>query len=139
MADFHARWWEKLVYWLATGLMGLLMLYAVQMYLRQPEAVAQIFEGYSYPAYVIYPLAFAKATALAVILLNRWRNLKDIAYGAYFINLVMATYAHIAAGEQPIHAYVGLVAVPLSYALSNRVRGIPARDAFVLSGGRAKP
>ena len=124
------RLWEKVAYWLATGLMGALMLFAVQMYLRQPEMVAGIFESYSYPGYVVYPLAAAKSGALFVILLNRWRNLKDIAYGAYFINLVMATYAHLHAGEQPIHAYVGLIAVIISYVLSNRVRGIAERDAF---------
>ena len=126
------RAFERIVYWIATGLMAALMLFAVQMYLRRPEMVAALFEGYSYPDYVVYPLAAAKAAALAVILLNRWRNLKDIAYGAYFINLVMATYAHLHAGDNPVHAYVGLVAVPLSYALSNRVRGAPKRDAFLL-------
>ncbi len=123
---------EKTIYWIATGLMGALMAFAVQIYLRCPDMVAAIFEGYSYPGYVVYPLAFAKTAALVVILLNRWRNLKDIAYGAFFINLVMATYAHLAAGETPIHAFVGLVAVPVSYAFSNRVRGEPGRDAFVL-------
>lgn len=123
---------EKVAYWVATALMGALMLFAVQMYLRRPDAVAGIFEAYSYPGYVVYPLAAAKAAAFAVILLNRWRNLKDIAYGAYFINLVMATYAHVHAGESPVHAYVGLLVVPVSYALSNRVRGMPQRDAFVL-------
>ena len=124
---------EASAYWIATGLMGALMLFAVQMYLRNPVAVADLFLGYSYPGYVVYPLAFAKAGALAVILLNRWRNLKDIAYGAFFINLVMATYAPIAVGATPIHAFVGLIAVPVSYVLSNRVRGEPTRDAFLLS------
>ncbi|MEP0391666.1 MAG: DoxX family protein [Erythrobacter sp.] len=124
---------EKVAYWIATGLMGLLMVFAVQMYLRNPDAVAGVFEGYSYPGYVVYPLALVKASALLVILLNRWRNLKDIAYGAFFINLVMATYAHIAAGDTPIHAYVGIIAVVLSYILSNRVRGVPSRDAFMLA------
>lgn len=124
---------EKIVYWIATGLMGALMLFAVQMYLRNPQSMAAVFEGYSYPGYVVYPLAGAKAAALLVILLNRWRNLKDIAYGAFFINLIMATYAHIMAGDTPIHAYVGIVATALSYGLSNRVRGEPRGDAFLLT------
>lgn len=127
-----AKLWEKIVYWIATVLMFALMLFAVQMYLRAPDIVAGFFEGYSYPGYVVYPLAAAKAVAFLVILLNRWRNLKDIAYGAYFINMIMATYAHIVAGDQPVHAYVGLVVIPFSYVLSNRVRGEPKSDAFVL-------
>lgn len=124
--------WESIVYWTATALMGALMVFAVQMYIRQPEMVSRIFEGFSYPGYVVYPLAAAKAGALVVILTNRWRNLKDIAYGAFFVNLVMATYAHILAGDFPIHAYIGLIAVPVSYAFSNRVRGEPRFDAFLL-------
>ena len=34
---------EKIVYWLATALMGTLMLFAVQMYVRNPEAIAMVF------------------------------------------------------------------------------------------------
>ncbi len=129
----QARLWEIIAYWIATILMVSLMFFAVQMYLRNPDAISGIFVGFSYPGYAVYPLAAAKATALIVILFNRWRNLKDIAYGAFFINLMMATYAHVLAGDTPIHAYSGLIAVPISYVLSNRVRGEPARDAFLLS------
>lgn len=123
---------EKLIYWLSTAIMVLLLGFAIQMYLRNTTGVASLFESYSYPGYVVIPLALAKAGALVVILLNRWRNLKDIAYGAYFINMIMALYAHIAAGDAAIHAWVGAVAVPLSYILSNRVRGEPQREAFLL-------
>jgi len=82
---------------------------------------------------VVYPLAYLKLIALIAILTNRYRNLKDIAYGAYFINMVAATYAHLLAGDNPVQAYVGLVVIPVSYVLSNRVRGEPKRDLFVLS------
>lgn len=122
---------EQAAYWTATALMAALILFAVQMYLREPAMVASMFEGFSYPGYIVYPLAAAKALALAIVLANRWRNLKDIAYGAYFLNLVMATYAHLVSGHTPLHAYVGLMAVAVSYSLSNRVRGEPRRDAFL--------
>jgi len=102
----------------------------------QPRRGGGVLRTLRLPAYVVYPLAVLKLTALAVILANRWRNLKDIAYGAYYLNMIMATAAHLLAGDNPVHAYVGLVAVPLSYVLSNRVRGVPAHDAFLLAPRR---
>ncbi len=123
---------ETAIYWIATALMFALMLMAIIGYHAQHDVMAGFFEKFGYPTYIVYPLAWAKAVALLVILTNRWRNLKDIAYGAYFINMGLATAAHMIAGDMPVHAFVGLVAVPVSYILSNRVRGEPKRDAFLL-------
>lgn len=125
---------EKITYWAATALMAALMLFSVQLYVLNHGAAAGFFEELGYPTYIVYPLAALKLTALLVILSNRWRNLKDIAYGAYYLNMIMATAAHLHAGHDPVHAYVGLVAVPLSYIFSNRVRGTPKRDVFLLRG-----
>jgi len=124
---------EKIIYWIATLLMFALMALAIVNYHLQYETMAGFFEAFGYPKYVVYPLAYLKLIALIAILTNRYRNLKDIAYGAYFINMVAATYAHLLAGDNPVHAYVGLVVIPVSYILSNRVRGEPKRDLFVLS------
>jgi uncharacterized membrane protein len=124
---------EKFLYWIATLLMLLLMGFSVYAYHASYETMAGYFETFGYPTYLVYPLAYAKLLAMIVIITNRYRNLKDIAYGAYYINMIMATTAHLMHGDQPIHAYVGLVVVPISYILSNRVRGEPKHDAFVLS------
>lgn len=122
---------EIIAYWLATGIMFAIMLLAIIGYHAAYPRFAGFFRAFGYPAYIIYPLAYLKLGALLAILTNRYRNLKDIAYGAYFINMGLATAAHLRAGDQPVHAYVGLVAIIVSYVLSNRVRGVPRRDAFV--------
>ncbi|UTW56562.1 DoxX family protein [Kordiimonas sp. SCSIO 12610] len=123
---------EKIIYWIATGLMAALMLLAIIQYHLNYEVMSGFFKAFGYPTYIVYPLAYLKLIALIAILSNRYRNLKDIAYGAYYINMIAATKAHLLAGDDPIHAYVGLVAIPVSYILSNRVRGEPKRDAFLL-------
>ena len=123
---------ETIAYWVATLLMFAIMLMAIISYHVDHDRMAGYFEHFGYPTYIVYPLAYAKALALIAIATNYYRNLKDIAYGAYFLNMVAATVGHVMAGDQPIHAYVGLVAVPVSYILSNRVRGEPKRDAFIL-------
>ncbi len=125
---------ETIAYWTATLVMFAIMALAIIGYHVQHDKFAASFERLGYPVYILYPLAWLKLGALLAILSNRYRNLKDIAYGAYFINMLMATVAHVRAGDVPVHAYVGLLAVMLSYLLSNRVRGEPTRDAFILGG-----
>lgn len=120
-------------YWASTLIMFALMLLAIIGYITNYAVFSKFFVAFGYPTYIIYPLAGLKLVALLVIASNYYRNLKDIAYGAYFINTVMAIAAHLRHGDSPIHAYVGLVAIILSYLLSNRARGVPRRDAFVLS------
>lgn len=123
---------EKIIYWIATIAMFGLMLMAIIGYHQNYEAMSGFFKAFGYPTYIVYPLAYLKLGALLVILTNRYRNLKDIAYGAYFLNMIAATTAHLMAGHTPIHAYIGLIAIPVSYMLSNRVRGEPSKDAFIL-------
>lgn len=122
----------KIIYWIATLLMFALMLLAIVNYHVQYETMAGFFTKFGFPAYIIYPLAYLKLGALLAIATNLYRNLKDIAYGAYFINMLAATYAHLLAGDNPVHAYVGLAVIPISYILSNKVRGEPKRDAFII-------
>lgn len=111
--------------------MFLLMGLSIIGYTTDYETFAGYFIAFGFPTWMVYPLAFLKLLALVAIATNRYRNLKDIAYGAYFINMAAATTAHVMAGDNPVHAYVGLVAVPISYILSNKVRGEPKRDAFL--------
>ena len=122
----------KILYWIATLLMFALMLLAIVNYHLQYEGMSAFFAKFGYPTYIVYPLAYLKLGALLAIVSNRYRNLKDIAYGAYFINMIAATYAHVSAGDNPVHAYVGLAVIPISYILSNKVRGEPKRDAFIV-------
>lgn len=123
---------EAVIYWAATLIMFAIMLLAIIGYQANYAQFSKFFVAFGYPTYIIYPLAYLKLTALIVIASNYYRNLKDIAYGAYFLNMSFATAAHLRAGDTPVHAYVGFAAIIISYVLSNRVRGVPAHDAFVL-------
>ncbi len=118
---------DKAIYWLATAIVLLLMGWSVVAYVVNHDFMAGYFVELGYPAYIIYPLAGLKLIAIMVILTNRFSDLKDMVYAAYFINMGLATAAHLSIGDMPYHAYVGLVAVPVSYVYSNRVRGKPAR------------
>ena len=107
------------------------MLYAAINYFLHYETMSVFFKQFGYPTYVVYPLAILKFIAVIVIASNYYNNLKEIAYGAYFINTIMATAAHLNAGHQPTHAYVILVCIVASYWFSNQVRGKPTKDFLV--------
>lgn len=127
---------ETGVYWVATLIMFAIMLLAIIGYQANYARFSTFFVAFGYPVYIIYPLAYLKLTALVVIATNYYGNLKDIAYGAYFVNMGFATAAHLGAGDTPVHCYVGFIAIIISYGLSNRVRGEPKRDAFLLPARR---
>ena len=133
----RASLWLQIPYWLATGIVVLLLVWASVMYVALPDVAAGFFAQFGYPAYLIYPLAALKFLALLVIILHRWNDLRDMAYAAYFLNMAMALTAHIVHGDVFAHALVGMIAVPVSYLLGNRVRGRPRHNFFARFAGAA--
>ena len=124
----------KVTYWLATAVMLFLMGWSFVLYHLMHEDIAGVFVELGYPAYIVYPLAWAKLVAAIVVITNRYDDLKQMAYAAYFINMLLATAAHLSVGHTPWHAYAGLIVVPLSYFLSEQVRGRPAKRFFSRRG-----
>ena len=61
--------------------------------------VAQFFEAVNYPIYIICPLALAKIAAVVVILLDRWKTLKEWAYAGLCYDFILALGAHIDNGD----------------------------------------
>lgn len=64
--------------------------------LFDPEGAHLDYLFLDYPGYVVYPVALAKLTGLAVILSRRSRTLTDMAFTGFLIDLVLAIAAHIA-------------------------------------------
>ena len=114
---------EKVIYWAATGFVLFALGWSFVTYHVMYDFQVTWFERFGYPTYLVYPLAYLKLIAIIVIVTNRYNNLKEMAYGAYFINMVIAAVGHLVDGHHPWHAYIGLVCVPISYIYSNRVRG----------------
>ncbi len=113
----------KIVYWIATGLLSALMLFSASMYFFNHEEVLQVFTSFNYPSYIIYPLATLKLSGIIVILLNKWKFLKEWAYAGFFFNFVLAFFAHQQAGDGEWGgALVALVLLLTSYFVGKKVR-----------------
>ena len=107
---------NKIVYWIATGLLCLMMLGSAGMYIFNHAEVAKIFTSLGYPTYIIYPLAIAKILGVIAILTRYSNTLKEWAYAGFFFDFVLALSAHLNAGDGGfITPIIALVLLFVSY------------------------
>jgi hypothetical protein len=113
---------QKIVYWIATGLLCALMLFAAGNYIFQHETIKEVFTKLGYPAYIVYPLAIAKILGVIAILTKKSKTLKEWAYAGFFFNFILALSAHIATKDGEFApALVALILLLISYALDKRL------------------
>ncbi len=121
---------QIVVYWLATAYVLFLLGFSVWAYHVKHEMISGFFLALGYPSYLVYPLAYLKLTVIVIVVSHRYNDLRDMAYAAYFINMMMALVGHAMHGDSYAHAALGGVCLVISYLLGNRVRGRPARNFF---------
>jgi len=109
----------KVIYWIATAIVSLLMIFSAYNYFFNHAMVIKFFEAAQYPTYIIYPLAVAKLSAIGVILWDRWKTLKEWAYAGLCFDFILATAAHIAHGDNG----VGLPILALFFLFTSYVLG----------------
>lgn len=90
---------NKIIYWVSTGLLSAMMGMGAIMYFLQNEMVCEMFVSLGYPAHLVYPLAIAKLLGIVAILTKKSHTLKEWAYAGFFFDLVLATMAHLQAGD----------------------------------------
>ena len=102
---------DKIIYWMATGLLSVFMLMSASMYVLQNEMMGANFMRLGFPAYFAYPLALAKTLGIIAILTKRSSLLKEWAYAGFFFDFVLALMAHIALGD--VQFFLPLVTIIL--------------------------
>ncbi len=112
---------DKIIYYITTGILTVIMLFSVSMYVFNNGDVQEMFTGFGYPTYIIYPLATAKLLGLFAIWNPNFKILKDWAYAGFFFNFILAFFAHymIKDGGQTV-ALVALVSLIISYIYNKR-------------------
>ena len=110
----------KILYWVSTGLLSALLLMSAGMYVFNHAEIVTMFTAFGYPLYIIYPLAFAKLSAVAVLLSQKQSIIKEWAYAALFFDFILAFFAHIMIGDgEQIGAVIAMALLIASY-LSGR-------------------
>ncbi|WP_420582375.1 DoxX family protein [Reichenbachiella sp.] len=113
---------DKIIYWIATGLISALMLLSAGMYFTNTEEVKSIFIRLDYPPYLVTPLAIAKVLAIVAIVTRRSNTLKEWAYVGLLIDFTLAFFAHYQAqdGGHTLAAFA-IVTLLISYLFEKRI------------------
>jgi hypothetical protein len=112
----------RATYWLVTGLLSILMLFAAANYFFKHALIVDVFEKLGYPAYLVYPLAVAKVLGVIAIVTKRSKALKEWAYAGFFFEFLLALSAHINVGDgEFIPALASLILLLISYALDRKL------------------
>jgi len=109
---------EKIIYWVSTGLISLMMLFAAFAYFTSPMAKSG-FAHLGFPDYFRVELGTAKILgAIALILPWTPSKIKEFAYTGFTITFISAFIAHLSTGDPmkvAINPIVALVILAVSY------------------------
>ena len=112
----------KITYWITTGLLSLMLLMSAGMYVFDNATLQEAFTAFGYPTYLIYPLAVAKLTAVAVLLSQKASVIKEWVYAALFFEFVLAFFAHVMIGDgEQVGAIMAMSLLLLSYFTGKKV------------------
>ena len=89
----------KIIYWIFTGLLCLLMLFsALSGFFSRAEGVA-VFAHLGYPPYLLSFISVAKLLGIIALLVPGLPRLKEWAYGGFTIYITGALYSSICSGD----------------------------------------
>jgi len=89
----------KIIYWIFTGLLCLLMLFsALSGFFSREQGVA-VFAHLGYPAYLLSFISVAKLLGIVALLVPGFPRLKEWAYAGFTIDITGALYSSICSGD----------------------------------------
>ncbi|GAB3432406.1 DoxX family protein [Niabella aquatica] len=118
---------KKIIYWAATGIFSLMMLFSGYNYFTAPE-LKEAFVHLGFPDYFRIELAVAKILgALALVLPFVPKGFKQFAYAGFTINLTSAFIAHSSKGDPfniSVMPLIFLAVLVVSYIYYNKQQQI---------------
>ncbi|MCF2874019.1 MULTISPECIES: DoxX family protein [unclassified Tenacibaculum] len=113
---------DKIIYYVATGLLSLLMLFSAGMYFFNNAEVSKMYEAFGYPTYIIYPYGIAKILGLVAIWFLRDTFLKEWAYAGFFFAFILAFFAHVMISDgQQMGAVMAMALLVISYIYNKKI------------------
>ena len=107
---------NRIIYYVSTGFLTLLMLFSAGMYLLYHDMVKNVFINLGFPTYIIYPLAIAKILGLLAIWTKKSNTLKEWAYAGFFFDFLLAGSAHIVVKDgEYLPAIIAITLLLISY------------------------
>ena len=115
---------NKIIYWITTGALSLMMLMSAGMYFVKTPEVVDIFVSLGYNGRIVIPLAFLKIIGIIVIWTNLSKTLKEWAYFGFLLDFILALEGHLAAQDGGhLTAVIALILWSFSYVYNKKVYG----------------
>ena len=92
---------NKIIYWVATLWLALGMVSTGGVQLFKVKEEAEMFTHLGYPDYLLTMLGLWKMLGVVVILIPKFRLLKEWAYAGFFFAMSGAVISHVAIGDGP--------------------------------------
>ena len=106
---------DKIIYWIATGLISAGMLMSAGMYLTQNPELMQSFRQTGYPDFFVTLLGTAKLLGAIVLVMPVWSKLKEWAYAGFGFTFIGAIWTHLATNTPWVGPLVALIILSVSY------------------------
>jgi hypothetical protein len=119
---------DKIIYWVATGLLAAGMGMSAFMYLTKSPVLVGSFETLGFPLYFISILGVAKLLGVVVLITPAGATLKEWAYAGFIFTFIGATWSHIATHTPFVAPLVFLGVLGVSYYFWTRVRNQETGD-----------
>ena len=113
---------DKVVYWIATGLLSAGMLMSAFMYLTKSPELMKSFQSAGYPEYFVTILGTAKLLGAIVLLVPVWSGLKEWAYAGFTFTFIGAVWTHLATSTSWIAPFIALLILMISYLFRVRAK-----------------
>ncbi len=113
---------DKIIFYVATGLLSLMMLMSAGMYFFNNAEVSKMFEAFGYPTYIIYPYGAVKVLGVIALWFFKGKFLNEWAYAGFFFAFVLAFFAHFLIGDgEQMGVAIAMVLLIVSYIYSKKI------------------
>lgn len=112
---------DKIIYWVATGLVAAGMGLSAYMYLSKNPQLVSSFTAIGFPVYFITILGVAKLLGAIVLVAPLWSKLKEWAYAGFLFVFTGAIWVHIETGTPFVGPLAFLAILAVSYIFWTRL------------------
>ncbi|MCA0152936.1 DoxX family protein [Winogradskyella vincentii] len=114
---------DRIIYYVATALLTLMMLFSISMYFFKHDDIVAAFTSFGYPTYLIYPYGVIKLVGIVVLWLPGLNSLKEWAYSGFFFAFILAFFAHYMINDgEHMGALMALILLMVSYIFYRRIK-----------------
>ena len=113
---------DKIIYWIATGLVAVAMLLSAFMYLSKNEELVKNFTAIGLPLYMVMLLGTAKLIGAILLLAPVAARYKEWAYAGFLFTFAGAIWTHAATATPWVAPLIFLVVLGVSYIYWNKVK-----------------